>query len=469
MAGISSFGAGGANAHLVVREYVGAAPQRSVPGPVVVPLSARTAEQLAHKARGLLDFVRRTGPDLADVAYTLQMGREALEERMAVVAATPAELEARIHACLRGDAAGGGAWRGRVKRGHEAAGPVADPSAAGLAEAWTRGAAVDWQRLHEGGRPRRISLPVYPFARERYWRARTDLAQPRAMRDVLHPLLHRNVSDIRQQRYRSDFTGGEFFVTQLGAARVVPPLAYLEMARAAVDDARRSVPAAIRARQALELSGVAWAEPMTIEPGRQLHVALFAQDDDRLGYEIYSAGDGLDEIIHCQGQARFAAAPAPAPLDLARLSARMRAGSGGLYRGDGELLAELALPAALAADPEAAHADLVLHPAVLDAALRAAAGLLDPGVEPVLPWSLESLSVLGTCTAGMFAWVRRAGAGLDIDLCDRRGAVCVQLRGLAHGCETPAPAGGIVLAAPDAPGFAPAAPAGVPQISLSMD
>jgi polyketide synthase PksM len=475
MAGISSFGAGGANAHLVVQEYVGAAPQRAVPGPVVVPLSARTAEQLAHKARGLLDFVRCTGPDLADVAYTLQVGREALEERMAVVAATPAELEERIHACLRGDAAGGGAWRGRVKRGHEATEAVADPSAAGLAEAWTRGVAVDWQRLHEGGRQRRVSLPGYPFARERYWRARTDLAQPRAMRDVLHPLLHRNVSDIRQQCYRSDFTGGEFFVTQLGAARVVPPLAYLEMARAAVDDARKSVPAAIRARQALALSGVAWAEPMTIEPGRQLHVALFAQDDDRLGFEIYSTGDGLDEIIHCQGQARFAAAPAPAPVDLARLSARMRAEPGGLYRGDGELLAELALPAALAADPEAAHADLVLHPAVLDAALRAAAGLLDSGIEAVLPWSLESLDVLGTCTAGMFAWVRRAGAGLDIDLCDRHGAVCVQLRGLAHGCETPAPApaaaadGGIVLAAPDAPGFAPAAPAGVPRISLSMD
>jgi len=115
-AGISSFGAGGANAHLVVQEYVAAAPQITAPAPaqVVVPLSARTPEQLADKARALLDVVQRSEPDLAALAYTLQVGREPLEERMAVLAATPAELEARMLACLRGDTADGTAWRGRV-------------------------------------------------------------------------------------------------------------------------------------------------------------------------------------------------------------------------------------------------------------------------------------------------------------------------------------------------------------------
>jgi polyketide synthase PksM len=487
LAGISSFGAGGANAHMVVQEYVAAAPPAApASAQVVVPLSARTAEQLAHKARELLDFIRREEPDLAALAYTLQVGREALEERMAVLAASPAELEERIHACLRGEAGTGCAWRGRVRRGHEATGPVVDESAAGLAQAWSRGVAVNWRQLHQGGRPRRIGLPVYPFARERYWRERTGSVHAgagAAARDVLHPLLHRNVSDIRQQRYRSDFGGGEFFVAQLGTGKVVPPLVYLEMARAAVEDARKPVPEAVRSRQTLELFDVAWAEPMTPEPGRQLFVALFAQDDDRLGYEIYSVGEHMDEIIHCQGQALLSAAPAPAPLDLARLAAQMRAQSPGLSLGDGQLLAELAMPAVLADDPDAAHAGLVLHPALMDAALQAAAGLLGPGIEPALPWALASVRVLGACRGGMFAWVRRAGgpasARLDIDLCDREGRIRVQLRGLAYGAEVPAevPAapsaavtdGGIVLAAPDAHGFAQSAPARPPQISLAMD
>src|SRR5262249_25588890 len=32
-----------------------------------------------------------------------------------------------------------------------------------------KGLVVDWTRLYEAGPPRRISLPTYPFARERYW------------------------------------------------------------------------------------------------------------------------------------------------------------------------------------------------------------------------------------------------------------------------------------------------------------
>lgn len=34
---------------------------------------------------------------------------------------------------------------------------------------WAKGAAVDWSLLYEGEKPKRVSLPVYPFAKERYW------------------------------------------------------------------------------------------------------------------------------------------------------------------------------------------------------------------------------------------------------------------------------------------------------------
>ena len=32
-----------------------------------------------------------------------------------------------------------------------------------------KGWSFDWQRLYGEAKPRRISLPTYPFARERYW------------------------------------------------------------------------------------------------------------------------------------------------------------------------------------------------------------------------------------------------------------------------------------------------------------
>ncbi|MGX7825881.1 SDR family NAD(P)-dependent oxidoreductase [Actinokineospora sp. 24-640] len=43
-----------------------------------------------------------------------------------------------------------------------------------VATAWTRGAAVDWTRILPGGR--RVDLPTYPFARDRFWPAVTTRA-----------------------------------------------------------------------------------------------------------------------------------------------------------------------------------------------------------------------------------------------------------------------------------------------------
>ena len=92
IAGISSFGAGGSNAHLIVEEYQAAepaaGPQSLAFANIVILLSARTAEQLRQKARDLLDFVlpRLNTIDLVAMAYTLQVGREAMEERLGFVA-----------------------------------------------------------------------------------------------------------------------------------------------------------------------------------------------------------------------------------------------------------------------------------------------------------------------------------------------------------------------------------------------
>jgi polyketide synthase PksM len=38
-----------------------------------------------------------------------------------------------------------------------------------LAQSWARGMNVDWDKLYGEDAPRRVSLPTYPFAKERYW------------------------------------------------------------------------------------------------------------------------------------------------------------------------------------------------------------------------------------------------------------------------------------------------------------
>ena len=495
LAGISSFGAGGSNAHLIVQEYEGGASLPvgtvgTVGDKAAIPLSARTEGQLRQKVDDLLRFLRTPAAggeavDLFSLAWTLQAGREAMEERLGLVVSSVAELERKLASWLQGGQQAN-VHRSRVKR-HQEAGEATTEQASGhdavdrdpsrRVAAWLEGARVDWKTLYAGATPRRVSLPVYPFARDRYWREPSELgrgaSQPVA-EALLHPLLHRNVSDLRQQRYCTVLRDGESFIAdhrgvdEGGVARTtIPAAVHLEMARAACADAIG--PRSDLDRAMLEMTDIAWADPVAPVGGSRLFVALFAQADDQVAYEIYGDdGDGSEEVVHCQGQARLRTDLQQVTLDVARLRSQMRRfsidaethydamsrrhglqygtsyrGISALHVGDGQVLAEMSLPGD-AAENGALPADgFVLHPALLDCALQAAGELLANGDKPSLPLALASLRVLNACTKEMLAWVRPSldsGAGgvnllLDIDLCDRQGKVCVQMRGLRHGWQ----------------------------------
>jgi amino acid adenylation domain-containing protein/non-ribosomal peptide synthase protein (TIGR01720 family) len=85
-AGVSSFGIGGTNAHVVLEE----APPLPAPDPArawhVLPLSAKTTTALAAATANLVVYLHQNpAVNLADVAYTLQIGRRAFEHRQILV------------------------------------------------------------------------------------------------------------------------------------------------------------------------------------------------------------------------------------------------------------------------------------------------------------------------------------------------------------------------------------------------
>lgn len=96
-AGVSSFGMGGTNAHLVLE----AAPDRepssaSRPWQVLV-LSAKTPTALEQATQNLATHLQQHPSEhLADVAYTLQVGRQAFEHRRMVVCQTADEAIATL-------------------------------------------------------------------------------------------------------------------------------------------------------------------------------------------------------------------------------------------------------------------------------------------------------------------------------------------------------------------------------------
>ncbi|HJU39820.1 MAG TPA: type I polyketide synthase, partial [Tahibacter sp.] len=313
IAGISSFGAGGSNAHVIVEEYRAAPDEGALQGPALIVLSARHADRLQAQAERLLAALRSgryAQTDLAAIAWTLQSGREAMDERLALVATTLDEAIAKLAAFTAGR---GGEVEGlyRGKRNKEAlsvfdadadlqrvaAGWIGKGQYGRLLDLWVKGLGVDWRALYTT-LPRRIGLPGYAFARERYWLPPIKpLATTAVQAATLHPLLHRNVSDLAEQRYSSTFTGSEFFLADhvIGGHRVLPGVAYLEMARAAVAQATGS-------DAPLTLSQVVWLRPLAVDAPTEVGIALAPQDDGGIAFEIRSG-----DTVHAQGIARPAA------------------------------------------------------------------------------------------------------------------------------------------------------------------
>ena len=199
LAGISAFGFSGTNAHVIVAEPP--APAASVGnggvGPHLLPLSAKTEPALAAlAARYAQRLEQADAEEFAAVAFTAGAGRAHFSHRLAVIAASAGEARAALETFAAGKSsphassgkAAGADFRRDAKdvkaRLDAAYGTLADPAAdrgAALGEVaslYLEGVAIDWPRLHGGAV--RVSLPTYPFQRQRYW-IETEPADPAAV------------------------------------------------------------------------------------------------------------------------------------------------------------------------------------------------------------------------------------------------------------------------------------------------
>lgn len=96
-AGVSSFGIGGTNAHVILQEPPMLAPHAPIRPFHLLLLSAKTPEALTQAALNLADHLENS-PELAlaDVAYTLAVGRQPFAYRHALVVATRDEAIAAL-------------------------------------------------------------------------------------------------------------------------------------------------------------------------------------------------------------------------------------------------------------------------------------------------------------------------------------------------------------------------------------
>ena len=84
-AGVSAFAIGGVNAHVILEEPPAVAPSAAAPPWQLLVLSARTETALDVMTDRLLGHLQSEEKELADVAYTLQVGRRAFRHRRVLV------------------------------------------------------------------------------------------------------------------------------------------------------------------------------------------------------------------------------------------------------------------------------------------------------------------------------------------------------------------------------------------------
>ncbi|HYN19729.1 MAG TPA: condensation domain-containing protein, partial [Thermoanaerobaculia bacterium] len=173
-AGVSSFGFGGTNAHLILEEAPQVSTTSSHRERYFLPVSARSEEALERACQRLADHLEgHPELNLADVEYTLQVGRRTFEHRRVVECRTREEAMEALRALTPvpspAPPSTPSPGEGRPHPLESKSPPLPGRACSGERESGP------------GGEGRRVSLPTYPFERRRYWIDRPGLPVPQTV------------------------------------------------------------------------------------------------------------------------------------------------------------------------------------------------------------------------------------------------------------------------------------------------
>ncbi|XLS29187.1 SDR family NAD(P)-dependent oxidoreductase [Flavobacteriaceae bacterium M23B6Z8] len=471
---INSFGAGGVNSCMVLEEYIAkdvvTEPSRKIPH--LILLSAKSKDRLVAYANRLLEFLgENRNIDLADLAFTLQMGRESMSERLAIISSSVPELLGELKK-----------WKENAPSEHifELSSEtqvsrkklpkyedsylnflLAERNLSEIARVWTEGVKIDWAQLYsKENLPQRISLPTYPFAKERYWitdavTARKPIQEPKS--EQIHPLVSHNISTLQQIGFNSLLSDKAYYAEdhKVNGVKIFPGSGFLEMA---------SVSGNLAGEQKVsKIKEIVWMHPLSFQTGSKYVQTYLNQNGSGINYQISSLNEENERLVHAEGKIVLSKDSNHSTADLENVSiehlksqcSTVQQGSqyydsflrAGFQYGpsfqtiqefhvsDTFALSRLELAAHLKSDFD----KFVLHPSLLDGALQTVAGLLgntNPD-RPYLPFAIDELELVRPLTHSCYAYVEFADRDgnapsdikkFNIHLLNRKGAVLVKVK-----------------------------------------
>jgi len=435
LAGVSAFGVSGTNAHLIIQEAPPLPARELAPAPHLLTLSAPNSAALLALAMRVAEFLASTDEALADICFTANTGRGRFAHRLAVEAASMAEMRVRLMAFTRGEIEDG-VFTG-VATSEQTALSAAQRPLREVARAFVAGASIHWADMYPNAW--RVPLPTYPFQRQRYWAEAVTAPSPGHRLE--HPLLgaRLRLADSETTYFEAHLAPRDFLAEHVVFGAVVfPGAGYIELALAAGRALSLPYLSTLAIEQALEWSDHSSKTIQTLVTHNQGRV---------LSYD----NAGQQWVTHARFSLTAEAVVAPA-IDLANwraecaqevmletLYARYTAlglnygphfrGLTRVWRGTGiNVLGEVNMPATLST------AGYVLHPALLDTCFHALGAAFAEEDVIAVPSGVAQVTAYAPLPARFFCRLRGELTGdalrVDVQLADPSGQVLAELRGL---------------------------------------
>ncbi|WOO37929.1 SDR family NAD(P)-dependent oxidoreductase [Anaerocolumna sp. AGMB13020] len=456
--GVSSFGFGGANAHVVLEEYKKEELQKAAEEAQIIILSARSEGNLKQYATDLLKAVNTYGNDslcLANISFTLQTGREEMNERLAFVANNLEELRNSLNQYIRGerskDLLSSNTKKTRenyelLARDEDAAVMVeqwiSKRKLIQLAKLWVTGYEINWKLLHNPNTVQRISLPTYPFTKESHWLPITSM---KTTNKELAALIDR-------AEYLRSFDGEIIFSKELklqeaivrdhiiNGQNIFPGVGYMEMAYQAASIIFNS--------RDIEICKLFWLSPLILNKSAVKIVISLKKEEEKLIFEIKEAVNGSNALVYVKGELHKKAEESDSDQFISleaikqRCSQRIKGeelyrhyendgisygayfkGIKEVYLNDREVLGIIQIPDNSGPDLKT----YTLHPALLDSALQTISCIAGAEGKINLPFAVERFEIRKPLKPVMYTYVRAAGNNsYEISLISETGEICAR-------------------------------------------
>lgn len=478
--GVSSFGLSGTNCHILLEEYIDERPRKVENDyrKYIFTLSAREDYLLRGLAKQYFRSIDGISEEfsIADICYTTNVGRRHNNYRLAFIVSGKDELKEKLKIFLTGDNSLENDYfygfhklvSNKTKkmddfeldeiekkqiesRFYKLLDDAMKNNDEGylqeMCKLYVRGAGISWSMFYMGEDRKKVSLPVYPFKKERCWvegDKNFNFVKIEKDKSLLKGI---KLPSVGQTIYVSNFSPKNDWVIEDHVVHnryVMPGTAYIEM----IVEALRSigVTGPIQLKNTMFINQFS----MTYDESKDIQVILKEKDE---GYEFVIASLEESESkwnIHSEGMALKIESAEPKKVDisamisymdkdkqieisdednLVTLGGRWKEIKKELYRINNGYLAYVELSHEYMEDLDGCY----FHPALLDRAINAAIDIIDKK-SYYLPFNYTELRMYNSLPISFYSLIvekdktSKETATFDVTLFDLQGNILVEAR-----------------------------------------